>query len=147
VYPGTQRSCAITSNASSGVSFGSGTIGVGCWPRTTGARNNKKAMARINIGIPFILRGLCETDLGVNNYRPYSSGIFSYSTVSDWLNSRIGRARVFAGGGNDLHSEDEAKIDSTRLNSKGRIAQYEQPIFLRPIEVYSKNQDIQCAED
>jgi hypothetical protein len=40
----------VIANQSPGVSFGSGTIGVGGWARATGARNNKKAMDRTNIG-------------------------------------------------------------------------------------------------
>src|SRR5271166_1440355 len=47
---GTQRSSAVTSNASPGVSFGSGTIGVGCWPRPSWVTSHKNAKARINIG-------------------------------------------------------------------------------------------------
>jgi len=46
----TQRSCTVTSNASPGVSFGSGTIVVGCWARTLWARNNKKAKLSESIG-------------------------------------------------------------------------------------------------
>jgi hypothetical protein len=49
-YPGTQRSWAVTSNALPGVSVGSGTIGVGCWPKTTWAIKNKKTKARMYIG-------------------------------------------------------------------------------------------------
>jgi hypothetical protein len=36
-----------------GVGIESGRIGVGCWPRTTGVSNNKKAMAQMNIGESF----------------------------------------------------------------------------------------------
>jgi hypothetical protein len=45
-----------------GVSFGSGTIGVGCWARMTGASNSKRTMARINIENRFTTRSLCASD-------------------------------------------------------------------------------------
>jgi hypothetical protein len=42
VYPDTQKSCTVTSEASPGVSFGSGTIGVGCRLKAKWVRNGDK---------------------------------------------------------------------------------------------------------